>query len=81
MNAAQETPIRVGIAGLGRSGWDIHAKTLGPMTGKYQVVAVADLIPARREEAKARFGCKTFRPSTIRISGRSTSTVSPGMTS
>ena len=28
-------PIRVGIAGLGRSGWDIHARLLEPLAERY----------------------------------------------
>ena len=36
--------IRVGIAGLGRSGWGIHARLLEPLGEMYQVAAVADLI-------------------------------------
>ena len=34
--------VRVGIAGLGRSGWNIHASILESMVEKYQVVAVCD---------------------------------------
>jgi scyllo-inositol 2-dehydrogenase (NADP+) len=34
--------IRVGIAGLGRSGWDIHARLLEALAQQYQVVAVVD---------------------------------------
>ena len=52
-------PIRVGIVGLGRSGWNIHAATLGGMPERYAVAAVSDPEPARREEAQARFGCRT----------------------
>ena len=54
------TPIRVGIAGLGRSGWDIHARTLSEMSEQFQIVAVMDLDAARRDEAAAKFGCATY---------------------
>ena len=54
------TPIRVGIAGLGRSGWDIHARTLSEMSEQFQVVAVMDLDAARRDEAAAKFGCAIY---------------------
>lgn len=53
-------PIRVGIAGLGRSGWDIHARLLEPLTGLYCVVAVADRLVERQQEATARLGCRTY---------------------
>ena len=52
--------IRVGIAGLGRSGWSIHAHLLAPLTAQYQVAAVVDADPARREEAVERFDCQAY---------------------
>lgn len=52
--------IKVGIAGLGRSGWSIHAKTLQKMTDQYQVVAVADAQDERLKEAKETFSCRTY---------------------
>lgn len=55
-----QTPIRVGIAGLGRSGWDIHAHLLAPLNAEFQVVAVVDADPARREEAVERFDCQAY---------------------
>lgn len=53
-------PIRVGIAGLGRSGWAIHALLLEPLTQQYQIVAVADADPNRRDEAVAKFNCAAY---------------------
>src|SRR5262245_22459526 len=53
-------PIRVGIAGLGRSGWAIHAHLLAPMTDKYQIVAVTDEDANRRAEAIDRFDCQAY---------------------
>ena len=55
-----QDPIRVGIAGLGRSGWAIHAHLLAPITDKYKIVAVTDEDPARRAEAIERFGCQAY---------------------
>ena len=52
-------PIRVGIIGLGRSGWAIHAAALAAMD-EYDVVAVADPIAERRAEAEQRFGCAAY---------------------
>ncbi len=55
-----EDKIRVGIAGLGRSGWDIHARLLAPLTEQYQIVAVLDADPVRRQEAIDRFDCLAY---------------------
>lgn len=56
----ESNPIRVGIAGLGRSGWGIHCRLLEPLTEKYEVAAVCDLLAERREEAEERFGCRSY---------------------
>lgn len=56
----REAPIRVGIAGLGRSGWAIHARLLTQLAEKYQVVAVVDGDPRRREEAVDQFDCQGY---------------------
>lgn len=53
-------PIRVGIGGLGRSGWNIHARIFEELSGMYRVVAVADPLEGRRREAYAKFGCRTY---------------------
>lgn len=50
----------MGIAGLGRSGWDIHARALEQMSDQFQIVAVMDLDGARRAEAADKFGCQTY---------------------
>jgi predicted dehydrogenase len=52
--------VRVGIAGLGRSGWAIHAKLLEPLGDKFVIVAVLDSNPARLKEAADKFGCRTY---------------------
>ena len=52
--------VNVGIAGLGRSGWGIHADILGGMAGKYQVAAVSDPDEKRLQEAKDKFNCRTY---------------------
>lgn len=51
--------IRVGIAGLGRSGWDMHARALALLPELYRVTAVADPRPERRQEAQDKFDCQT----------------------
>jgi scyllo-inositol 2-dehydrogenase (NADP+) len=55
-----ESVVKVGIAGLGRSGWDIHAKVLERLPLIYEVVAVADPIKERLNEAEKKFGCRTY---------------------
>jgi len=52
--------VNVGIAGLGRSGWSIHARVLEKLSHKYKVVAVSDLMDERRREAMQRFGCRAY---------------------
>ena len=50
----------VGIVGLGRSGWDIHAHLLAQVTDRYKVTAACDLEEGRLQEARERFGCNTY---------------------
>jgi len=52
--------IRIGIAGLGRSGWNIHGHIMSELLELYDVVAVTDADPKRRDEATAKFGCATY---------------------
>ncbi len=59
MSDSNGQPVRAGIVGLGRSGWNIHAKTMEALPGQFQVAAVSDPDPQRREEAKQKFGCRT----------------------
>ena len=52
--------VKVGIAGLGRSGWGIHAKVFAKHADKYRVAAVFDPIEERRLEAVDKFGCMAY---------------------
>jgi scyllo-inositol 2-dehydrogenase (NADP+) len=52
--------VKTGIVGLGRSGWDIHARLLGSLPDHFQIVAVSDFDENRRAEAKTRFNCRTY---------------------
>jgi predicted dehydrogenase len=52
-------PVKVGVLGLGRSGWNIHVEGVTQYPN-YKLVAVADPEAARREEAKEKFGCEMF---------------------
>jgi scyllo-inositol 2-dehydrogenase (NADP+) len=51
--------INVGIVGLGRSGWNIHAAGLAELD-RYRVVATADPMAERSAEAAQKFGCATY---------------------
>jgi hypothetical protein len=53
-------PVRVGIAGLGRSGWGIHQNALKDLKDTYQIVAVADTDKSRSEEAAAEHGYRAY---------------------
>lgn len=52
--------VRVGIVGLGRSGWNIHAAAIATLPEQYRVVAVSDPLAERQEEARARFDCRAY---------------------
>ena len=55
-----DIPVRVGIAGLGRAGWDIHANALAGLAEQFTVVAACDPDPQRQEEAQERFDCRAY---------------------
>lgn len=56
--AAASGRVRVGIAGLGRSGWGIHAATFRDLQDRYEIVAATDPDPGRRAEAQEKTGCR-----------------------
>ncbi|SEF17999.1 Gfo/Idh/MocA family protein [Jiangella alba] len=65
-----DAPIRVGLIGLGRSGWHLHAAGLAELD-QYSIVAAADPDPERRAEAEARFGCAGYaEPGELLADGR-----------
>ena len=51
--------IKVGIIGMGRSGWELHAAPLSRMPG-YRVEAVCDQSEVRREQAAQQFGARPY---------------------
>ena len=53
-------PITTVIAGLGRAGWDIHWRQHLKGHPAYRVVGVIEPMAARRAEAAAEIGCRTF---------------------
>ena len=52
--------IRVGIAGQGRSGYNIHARCLRNITDKYVIAAAADQLAERRRDAENKFGARAY---------------------
>lgn len=61
-NAAREkAPIRVGVVGLGRSGYSIHLKTVARFPQWFQTVAVSDGDAERLRITAAEFGCRACR--------------------
>jgi len=57
--AKSKQPITYAIVGLGRAGWNIHVKALRGRKGA-QIVAVADPVAERRDEAASEFGCQCY---------------------
>lgn len=53
--------IRVGVIGQGRSGYDIHVRGLREMTDKYQIVAVADPMEGRTDDAVNQLGAVGYK--------------------
>jgi len=60
MRQSPSSTIGVGIAGLGRSGWRLHALPLMEMRDRYEVVAVADPDESRRREAVRVLRCRAY---------------------
>ncbi|MFN4226600.1 MAG: Gfo/Idh/MocA family protein [Candidatus Ratteibacteria bacterium] len=52
--------IKIGIAGLGRSGWGIHCRIISQLTELYQIVSVCDKDEKRIKEANEIFNCKVY---------------------
>ena len=52
--------VRVGVAGLGRSGWDIHVRLMRPLTSQFKIAAVFDQDAGRLKQAADEFGCTTY---------------------
>ncbi|MBO7743702.1 Gfo/Idh/MocA family oxidoreductase [Paenibacillus sp. MWE-103] len=49
--------VKVGIIGQGRSGRDIHAATMMNMPELFEIVAISDPVPERRERARKELRC------------------------
>ncbi|MEM7755757.1 MAG: Gfo/Idh/MocA family oxidoreductase [Planctomycetota bacterium] len=57
-NGTPAVPLRVAIAGLGRAGWNIHARALREMPRLFTIAAAMDPDAERREQAHAELGCR-----------------------
>jgi len=57
---SNSNPVRVGVCGLGRSGWNIHVKTIQTFPEQFKVVAVADMDEGRQKEARDTLGCRSY---------------------
>ncbi len=55
------SPIRVGIAGLGRAGWGMHCPELDQYPALFKIVSVCDPDKDRRDLAVAKYNCRAFR--------------------
>ncbi len=56
-----DTPITVGIAGLGRAGWGMHRSELSGRPERYRIVAGCDTLPARRALLAEISGARAYR--------------------
>ncbi|MCE5240245.1 Gfo/Idh/MocA family oxidoreductase [bacterium] len=57
---AKKSPIKIGVIGLGRAGYNIHVHRLRG-DDRFQITACTDFIPARMKEMRDEFGCETFK--------------------
>ena len=65
---AKQKPLKVGVVGLGRSGYSIH---IARMRGddRFEVTAVTDWLPERREEVQQELGCAVYPDHTALMKG------------
>jgi scyllo-inositol 2-dehydrogenase (NADP+) len=56
----QRDPIRVGVIGLGRSGYGLHVATIRKLPDLFEVVAVADPYPQRSQNTAQELGCRGY---------------------
>lgn len=53
-------PIRLGIVGLGRAGYNMHLREIKGKEDMIQIVAACDIESERREKMHAEYGCKVY---------------------
>ncbi len=61
MSKQKIEPIRVGIVGCGRAGWNMHPSEMATHGRKFKIVAACDLSKERRDMMADKFGCATYR--------------------
>ncbi len=52
--------IKIGLVGIGRAGWGMHAVELDTRSDKFEIVAACDIIPERNEKMKEKYGCRIY---------------------
>ena len=55
-----EKCFKVGLIGYGRSGRNIHARTINEFPGHFTVAAVSDVTENRRQQASAEYDCPVY---------------------
>lgn len=63
----RKKPIRVGVLGLGRAGWDIHVAAVRN-DPRYKIVGVSDGLPERLDQAAEELECETFSSADVLLS-------------
>lgn len=58
---AKTNPIRLGIIGLGRAGWNMHCRELEGREKKFRIVAGCDPIKPRRDLLAEKYGAKVYK--------------------
>ncbi|MHB1156470.1 MAG: Gfo/Idh/MocA family protein [Phycisphaerales bacterium] len=56
----KNSPVRIGLVGIGRAGWSMHLAELAGRTDKFVIAAACDILPDRCKAMADRFGCKTY---------------------
>lgn len=58
--SASDKVIKVGLVGLGRSGWNIHRPALEQLPDRFKIVAVCDMDLNRQKEAVDKLKCRAY---------------------
>ena len=53
-------PIKLGMVGIGRAGFNMHLKEMAGKEDMFSIVAACDVEAERRETMAEKFGCKTY---------------------
>ncbi|MBN1437644.1 MAG: Gfo/Idh/MocA family oxidoreductase [Sedimentisphaerales bacterium] len=58
---AKTRPIKIGILGLGRAGWNMHCRDLDKKKKYFQIVAGCDPLAQRRQKMEETYGAATYK--------------------